>query len=123
MTTTIRFFKEDNKWYADILGHSLDENEMVMGSDMFLDAISLGTNQVFIKVSDEEPKHHIAHFHMKSHDDEGAYYTITGELYNKYAEVLINLYPDFNQEIWICNVTHDIFGEHPEDIYIIGYQV
>ena len=36
MTTTLRFFKLDNRWYADVPNHTLAENEMVAGSDDFL---------------------------------------------------------------------------------------
>ena len=27
---TIRFFKQDSRWYADIPNHTLEENEMVL---------------------------------------------------------------------------------------------
>lgn len=123
MIKTVRFYKEDNKWYADIPNHTMEENEMVMGSDMMLDALSGGTNQIIIKLTDEEYENPYLHFHMKSHDDEGAYYDINGLIYEEYAPMLAELYPGFEHEIWICNVTHDVFGEHPEDIYVIGYQI
>jgi hypothetical protein len=123
MIKIIKFFKQDNKWYADVPNHSLEDNEMVMGADIFLDAISAAGDTVFIKVTDEEPRQYLVHFHMKSHDDEGAYYNITGPLYNEYAPMLAELYAGFEPEIWICNVTHAVLGEHPEDIYIIDYQI
>ena len=31
-------------------------------------------------------------------------------------------FTDVEPEIWICNVTHDFFGEHPNDIYIKGIE-
>ena len=40
MKKTIKFFKKEDKWYADMPNHSLEENEMVMGSDIVLDIIS-----------------------------------------------------------------------------------
>ena len=43
MTTTLRFFKLDNRWYADVPNHTLAENEMVAGSDDFLNACDSST--------------------------------------------------------------------------------
>ena len=33
---TLRFFKENDKWYADVPDHTLEDNEMVFGSDILL---------------------------------------------------------------------------------------
>ena len=30
----------------------------------------------------------------------------------------MSLWEGLEPEVWICNVTHDVFGEHPEHIYI-----
>ena len=35
-----RFFKLDSRWYADVPGHTLAENEMVCGADSLLEEIS-----------------------------------------------------------------------------------
>ena len=122
MKTKVRFYKnEDNNWYADVPGHTLEENEMVMGSDAVLemisngnkaigsdaafDMISNGKDEVILEVSDEPIVDYLAHFHMTEHDEDGASYESCGN-----ADIL--------GEIWICNVTHDVLGEHPEDIYI-----
>ena len=32
----LRFYKENDKWYADVPGVSKEDNEMVFGSDIFL---------------------------------------------------------------------------------------
>ena len=42
MEKKVRFFKQDNKWYADIPNHTLEDNEMVMGADIALDYVSEG---------------------------------------------------------------------------------
>ena len=60
---------------------------------------------------------------MKEHDSEGAYYTLSGFLYNKFLDLFAS-YPsilpfDITNEIWICNVTHDVFGSHPKNIYLL----
>ena len=119
MNKRIRFFEQEDKWYADIPNHSLEDNEMVMGADIALDLISEGHDEVTLILSDTPDPHALLHFHIKEHDDEGAYYTVSGLLYNRVAGLLVDLYPGYNHEIWICNVTHDIFGDHPKDIYLL----
>ena len=106
MKKKIIFYKEDNKWFADIPNHTREENEMVMGSDTALDYLAKGNNEITLEVSDDETYEYIVHFNRIEHDDDGAYYQSCGNY-----ELL--------EPIWICNVTHDIFGEHPEDIYLL----
>ena len=122
MNKRVRFFKQEDRWYADVPNHSLEDNEMVMGADIALDLISEGHDEVFLILSDIEDPKALLHFHIKEHDDEGAYYTVSGLLYNRVASLLVDLYPQYDHEIWICNVTHDVFGEHPNDIYLIGIE-
>lgn len=106
MVKQIKFFKENEKWYADIPNHTKEENEMVMGSDVALDFLSEGKNEVIIEVSDENTGNYIGHYVMIEHEDDGAYYQKQG----RYDEL---------DQIWICNVTHDVFGEHPNNLYIL----
>lgn len=35
-----RFFKLNSRWYADVPGHTLEENEMVCEADSLLEEIS-----------------------------------------------------------------------------------
>ena len=63
-------------------------------------------NEITLTLSDEDTNEYVFHFNRTEHDDDGAYYQACGD-YDL-------LYP-----IWICNVTHDVFGEHPEDLYIL----
>ena len=115
MEKIVRFFKEGGKWYADIPNHTLDENEMVMGADTALEAISNGKDEVTATLSDTYPGWNTPlALHIKEHDDEGAYYTVSGVLL---ANILNNT--PSKPEIWVCNVTHDVFGEHPEHIYVL----
>lgn len=108
MKTTVKFYKEDGNWYADIPSHTKEENQMVMGSDDALDFLSDGGDKIELTLSDEETFDFIVHFNRTEHDEDGAYYQACGN-YDM-------LYP-----IWICNVTHDVFGEHPKDIYLLKY--
>ena len=123
METKLRFFKQDKKWYADVPNHTLEENEMVMGSDIALDLLSDNKDEIVLTLSDEDEKHSILTMTMKEHDSEGAYYTLSGFLYNKFLDLFASdpsiLSFDITNEIWICNVTHDVFGSHPKNIYLL----
>ena len=115
---TIRFYKiaegPHKGWYADIPNHTLEENEMVAGSDAFLEEADrqLGKRgKIVITVSDDNsPGCFEAKLIMKSHNQFGATYILTGPLAEYYDAV--------GFELWICNVTHDVLGEHPKSIYI-----
>ena len=123
METKLRFFKRDKKWYADVPNHTLEENEMIMGSDTALDLMADNKDEIVLTLSDEDDKHSILTMTMKEHDSEGAYYTLSGFLYNKFLDLFAldssTLPSDITNEIWICNVTHDIFGCHPKNIYLL----
>lgn len=118
MLKTVRFYKigggPEAGWYADVPNHTLEENQMVSGSDTFLEEadVALGSRgEVFITVSDmNERNGFIAKLLMRSHNGAGATYSLTGPLAEEYGAV--------GFEIWICNVSHDVLGEHPRSIYI-----
>ena len=117
MTKKLRFFKQNKKWYADVPYHTLEENEMVMGADMALELIADGKNEVYITVSDNSEEYMLA-FTLKDHDGMGGYYTVSGELFDLYAEECAGEGVCIPDEIWLCNVTHDVFGEHPMEFYV-----
>ena len=118
MLKTIRFFKiaegPQVGWYADVPNHTLEENQMVYGSDLFLEAVDKlngGRSEVSITVSDSNDLgEFIAKLIMNAHNQHGATYILTGPLAERYGAV--------GFELWICNVTHDVLGEHPKSIYI-----
>ena len=118
MLKTIRFFKINEGleagWYADVPNHTLAENEMVAGSDTFLEEVDKMTDkdgEVHITCSDNnEAGSFMAKLLMKNHNQFGATYILTGPLAEKHDAV--------GYELWICNVTHDVLGEHPRSIYI-----
>ena len=121
MLKTIRFFKisegQQKGWYADVPGHTLEENEMVSGSDVFLEEVNRilgGSNEVTLTLSDNnEPGEFLAKLVMKSHNQWGATYILSGPIAVQYNAV--------GFELWICNVTHDVMGEHPRSIYIHNF--
>lgn len=112
---SIEFYREDGQWYADIPNHTKEENEMVAGADIFLDFVSYHLcchhDRIIIMVSDDNEG---GRFDMKlirkHHDDAGATYVVTGEM--------AKMIHCEGQELWLCNVAHDVFGDHPESIYI-----
>lgn len=118
MIKTIRFFKinegPEAGWYADVPNHTLAENEMVAGSDTFLEEVDQMTDndgEVHITCSDNnEAGNFMAKLLMKNHNQFGATYILTGPMAEKHDAV--------GNELWICNVTHDVLGEHPRSIYI-----
>ena len=116
MEKVVKFFKQDDKWYADIPNHTLEENEMVMGADIALEYLAEGRTELFITLADEYPGWNVPfELKRKDHDNEGAYYTVSGLLFMDFIEKLQNmsLWGRFEPEVWICNVTHDVFGDHP----------
>ena len=118
MHKNLRFFRISEGpqagWYADVPGHTLAENEMVAGSDEFLDKVSTilgGSRDVTISLSDDnQAQCFIAKLDMRAHNQWGATYVLTGPAADKYAAT--------GFQLWICNVSHDVFGEHPRTIYI-----
>ena len=120
MEKTIRFFKINEGinagWYADVPGHTLKENQMVSGSDTFLevvDSVIGGRGEVTVTVSeslDVNSNPFLAKLNMRSHNQWGATYVLSGPIAEQYGAV--------GFELWICNVTHDVLGEHPKCIYI-----
>ena len=120
MEKVLRFFKQDGKWYADVPNHTLEENEMVMGADVALDYLSNGKSEVKLTLSDEYPGWNAPLvLHRKDHDDEGAYYGVSGLLFMDFLDNVAQHLYGTRPEVWICNVTHDVFGEHPERIYLL----
>ena len=101
-----RFFKLNSRWYADVPEHTLEENEMVCGADSLLEEISrfLNSPEVTLDLDIEAEDFPFATLIQIEHDDSGATYMVESSLSTSI--------------VWICNVTHDVLGEHPKRIYI-----
>lgn len=122
MIKTITFFKQNNKWYADIPNHTLEENEMVLGSDAIINKLASGSNKVTLTFSDNFISNYLLRFKRIDHDNEGAWYEFSGPLYTTAMETLVDEMGSTENKIWICNVTHDVFEEHPELMYLINIE-
>ena len=103
MTKTIEFFKQDNLWYADVPNRTLDENEMVEGADTLLEFLADGHDRVALIVNTTATPKAFMHLKMIHHNECGATYCMGS---------------DPEDTVWLCNVTHDVFDEHPENLYI-----
>lgn len=106
----LRFYKDNGRWYADVPGHTQEENEMVSGSDAFLEYISEGKSEVTITMEITPNRHTYdadAVLYQLKHDTHGATYHVTS--FDEQLDC---------QTLWICNVTHDVLGEHPPYIFI-----
>lgn len=91
---------------------------MVSGSDVFLEEVDRllgGNHEVTLTLSDNnELGEFLAKLVMKSHNQWGATYILSGPLAVQHNAA--------GFELWICNVTHDVMGEHPRSIYIHNIQ-
>lgn len=97
----------ENRWYVVLPEYEGDHEdlEMVEGADRMCAALSDDNLYVTLDITTEEPsKGDYFSLEMEAHDDYGAYYNVLG-------------CERFSGTIWLCNVTHFVFGEHPEQIY------
>ena len=111
---TIRFYKDDTGWYADIAEHTKAENRMVFGADTFLDMVDRSTNndnEVIIECDDKKFDGYAAWLKRVGHYPWGAFYKVAGgSMCQRYGLDGLRLY--------LCNVTHTVLGSHPKNIYI-----
>lgn len=101
MLKKIKFYKENNRWYADVPNHTQADNEMVAGSDDFLEYISKGNSEICVNITDNAHDDHYATLYLLEHNEVGGTYIIRSN------DSQID-----KQQVWICNVTHDVLGEH-----------
>ena len=81
-----------------------EDLEMVEGADTLLDFLTTDGLYVTVEVSLDEIKGYPIILNLVSHDVIGGSYQVE------------NL-DGFSQNVWLCNVVHYLFGEHPEQIY------
>lgn len=106
-----KFYKEENgDWYADIpeWTGSKSELQMVEGADLFLDILAEGNDTIYLILS-AVPFVSAERLHLYTrpeHTEDGAYYTL-----KQYKNIKYNL------QMWLCAVTHWLFGDYPDIIY------
>jgi hypothetical protein len=115
MEKYLEFFKQNGIWYADIPQNTLDENEMMAGSDEFLEKVVGDSKRVLLHLSTEELEEpYLVKMAIAVHDDMGGEYLLSGPLIEEFESEGLSM----PMTAWICNATHTIFGEHPDLIYI-----
>ena len=97
---------EDGRWFVVLPEYDGDQEdlEMVDGADEFLDVLTTDGLYVTLDVSlEENPDKYL--LKLVAHDEIGGTYEV------------VNHGRFIKKDIWLCNVVHNIFGEHPEYIY------
>ena len=94
---------EDGRWFVVMPEYDGDQEdlEMVDGADDLLDFLTTDGLYVSIEFTEEDDPDFPYILELVAHDSIGGTYRV------------INL-PGFEKDIWLCNVVHEVFGEHPE---------
>jgi len=97
---------EDGRWFVVLPDYDGDQEdlEMVDGADVFLDYLTEDGLYVTVDVSLEDTEDDAIILKLAAHDAIGGTYEVE------------NL-PEFKYDVWLCNVVHFLFGEHPDMIY------
>ena len=97
---------EDGRWFVVLPDYNgpQEDLEMVDGADKFLDVLTTDGLYVNVEVSLEYYPD-MYHLHLVKHDELGRTYEV------------MNHGRFLDKDIWLCNVVHFLFGEHPEEIY------
>lgn len=99
------FVRENGAWYADIKNWPKQAKAacLMVGEASYLLSYYAGSND-YIKFNiTTNACDHLAWLSKRKEDDHGATYICNN--------------PGLS-EVWLCNVTKFIFGEHPQNIYI-----
>ena len=102
------FHKDEQGWAAEVPTHTRSENAMVAGADIVVGRMAQGDNTVEVKFRTVESSTlGKPLFWMKRflHDRHGGTYLVHG----------LTMIPF---PAWLCCVTHDVTGEHPEKIFV-----
>lgn len=103
----LRFYKENQSWYADVKEHPKADNLMINGADVFLESVSNGKPEVTLTFSRKPINDYQYHLSVKSHNQWGATYSVEGKDLSAPVDTL-----------WLCNVMHTVMMEHPKNIYV-----
>lgn len=99
---------EDGRWFVVLPEYEGDQMdlEMVENADNMINALSTDGLYSTLDISTEEPADgDWFTLEIVGHDDDGAHYEVMG-------------CDRFSGIVWLCNVVHFVFGEHPDRIYI-----
>ena len=103
---TMRFYKEEFMWYADVVGWPGPKDMLLMvdGADTFLDYFSRQGEEVTLDLSlDPKAGYEVLNYIHPHPAGDGAYYMA-----------------DMNgseHKLWLCGVTEFVFGYMPEEVW------
>ena len=103
---TMRFYKEEFMWYADVKGWPGPKDMLLMvdGADTFLDYLSGKGEEVILDLSlDPKAGYEVLNYIHPHPAGDGAYYIA-----------------DMNgreHKLWLCGVTEFVFGYMPEEVW------
>lgn len=103
---TMRFYKEDLMWYADVKGWPGPKGMLLMvdGADTFLDYLSINGDEITLDLSlDPRRDYQVLNYTHPHPANDGAYYT---------AEM-----NGSDHKLWLCGVTEFVFGHMPEEVW------
>ena len=97
---------EDGRWFVVLPDYDGDQEdlEMVDGADKFLDYLTEDGLYVTVDVSIEDNDQNPIKLELVAHDEIGGTYQV------------VNL-NGYKEDVWLCNVVHFLFGEHPQESY------
>lgn len=106
----LTFVKLCNNWYVDLpqYGGELGELEMVAGADELLQEIvdqSDKTHQVTLEIVEDKKDSDIQLYLAELNNVGGTYKVYSNDKFK-------------TKELWLCNVTKFVFGEHPDEIFV-----
>ena len=99
---------ENGQWFIVYPDYDGDQEdlEMVDGADELLDFLTTDGLYVTITVSIEEQPSW-PYIRQVAHDEIGGTYQVCGVT-------------GFDKDIWLCNVVHNVLGEHPQIVYFMA---
>lgn len=111
MKVRLNFVKMAHKWYVQLPNYegNFEDLEMIMNADMLCDRLDLNGDGLIRTIActrerdcDETPNVKLEFDRVE--EIGGAYYTVSTS--------------NFMFEIWVCDVTKEIFGKFPAELYI-----
>lgn len=106
---TLTFHRDDRGWAAEVPSHTRSENAMVAGADIVIERMSQGDNTVDVKFrtieSETLGKPLVTLTRFMHRNGYGAEYWVRGATALPFPA-------------YLCDVTHDITGEHPERLLV-----
>lgn len=98
---------EDGRWFVILPEWDGDQEdlEMVEGADKMLDSLTTDGMYSSLDISMEDPEDEdYFTLDIEAHDEDGAFYNVIG-------------CDKFEGTIWLCNVMHFVFGDHPDRLF------